>query len=95
MHDIRVNHGVLSTASQDLTAAAQRIQGIVDRLEADLNRHQHGWGGDAKEAYLPARLQWQGAIDDMRVLLTDLGVAVDTSNQRFLEADLRGSSLFA
>lgn len=94
MHDIRVNHGVLDTASQDLTAAANRIQAIVDRLESDLDRHQHGWSGDAKEAYLPARRQWQGAIADMRVLLTDLGVAVDTSNRRFLEADLRGGALF-
>ena len=94
MPDIRVNHGALTTASSDLTLAADRMQRIVDGLEADLARHQHGWSGDAKEAYLPAKARWNGAIADMRVLLTDLGIAVDTANQRFLEADLRGSSLF-
>ena len=94
MFDLRVDHGGLAGASTDLTTAAQNLQRIIDELEAALNGRQQSWSGAAKEAYLPAKARWNGAIADLRQLLHDLGVAVDRSNQAYFAADLQGSRLF-
>ncbi len=95
MADLKVNHGGLGLASTDLTAAAQRLQQLIDGLETALNSHQHSWTGAAKDAYVPARAQWTSALTGMRALLLELGQVVDRSNQAYGAADLAGSRQFS
>jgi early secretory antigenic target protein ESAT-6 len=95
MTDLRVTHGALDLASTDLNTASQNLQKLIDDLESELNKRQQSWTGTAKDAYIPAKAQWNGAISDMRQLLFDLGQAVDKSNQSYLQADLQGSKLFS
>ena len=95
MTDLKVNHGGLDLASTDLSTASQNLQKLIDDLESELNKRQQSWTGSAKDAYVPAKAQWNGAINDMRELLFDLGQAVDRSNQAYRAADMQGSKLFS
>ena len=95
MTDLKVDHGGLDLASTDLNTASQNLEKLIEDLESQLNKRQASWTGSAKDAYVPAKAQWNGAINDMRQLLFDLGRAVDRSNQAYLAADVHGSKLFS
>lgn len=92
--DLKVHHGNLDLASSDLTTASKNLQTLITDLEAELNKRQSSWTGAAKNAYVPAKAQWNGAISDMKELLFDIGQAVDKSNMAYLQADMQGSKLF-
>jgi 6 kDa early secretory antigenic target len=85
--DLKVNHGGLDLAAADLRAAGQELQRIVEQLESRLNSRQESWTGSAKDAYVPAKAQWNSAIHGMQELLLQLGQAVDNSNLAFAAAD--------
>lgn len=91
---IRVDHAALSQASQDLVAAAKNIESRLDTLEADLTPLQAGWSGAAKDAYHQAKTQWDKAIEEMTLLLQQVGGAVQQSNDEYRAADLRGAGRF-
>jgi early secretory antigenic target protein ESAT-6 len=95
MNELKVTHGNLDLASTDLDTASKNLQTLIDDLNRELDKRQQSWTGSAKDAYVPAKAQWNGAISDMRQLLFDLGQAVDHSNQSYLAADLQGSKLFS
>ncbi|HEY3014122.1 MAG TPA: WXG100 family type VII secretion target [Kribbellaceae bacterium] len=95
MADLKVTHGNLDLASTDLNTASTNLQTLIDDLNRELDKRQASWTGSAKEAYVPAKAQWNGAISDMRELLFDLGKAVNESNLSYLNADIQGSKLFS
>ena len=92
--NLKVNHGGLSTASQDLVKAATDVDNRLNQLEGDLEKILPDFTGQAKEAYHTAKKNWELAMRDMKDLLKDIGVAVDQSNTSYLEADLRGANRF-
>lgn len=91
---IRVDHAALSQASQDLVAAAKNIENRLNTLEADLKPLQASWSGSAKDAYHQAKIQWDKAIEEMTLLLQQVGGAVEQSNVDYRSADLRGAGRF-
>jgi WXG100 family type VII secretion target len=93
--DLKVHHGNLDLASTDLTTASKNLKTLITDLESELNKRQASWTGSAKDAYVPAKAQWNGAINDMQELLFDIGQAVDQSNTAYLNADMQGSKLFS
>lgn len=95
MTDLKVGHAGLDLASQDLGTASQNLDALRQDLNAELDKLKPNWTGAAQDAYTPARAQWDGAVDDMIVLLRDLSAAVKTSNENYLAADLQGSRLFS
>ena len=94
MIDLKVNHGGLDVAAADLTAASARLEETLRELESGLNARQVGWSGAAKDAYVPAKAEWNAAISTMRELLLQLGQTVARSNEAFAAADLAGSRRF-
>ena len=92
--DLKVNHSGLDAAAADLTAASARLEQSLRDLESGLNARQVGWSGAAKDAYVPAKAEWNAAISTMRLLLLQLGGAVASSNEAFVAADLAGSHRF-
>ncbi|WP_447644380.1 WXG100 family type VII secretion target [Nocardioides zeae] len=94
MSGIRVNHGSLEAASQDLVSTARDIEGRLDQLESELSPLRSEWEGQAQQAYLTAKAQWDTAIAEMIALLESTGNAVQSSNQEYRAADLRGADRF-
>lgn len=92
---IRVDHGALDQASQDLLAAAKNIDARLNTLEDELKPLQSDWTGSAKQSYAQAKATWDQAIAEMILLLQDVSTAVASSNQEYMSADKRGADRFA
>lgn len=91
---LRVNHGGLDLAAQDLHRAVQQIDERLDRLEGELSPLRSDWTGRAQEAYERAKRTWDGAIQEMVHLLADTGRTVAASNEDYRAADQRGAAAF-
>jgi len=92
--ELRVNHGGLDAASQDLAAAVKAIDDRLDRLESELAPLRGDWSGQAQQAYTVAKAQWDHAMADMRVILAQTSANVAQSNADYLDADRRGAGSF-
>lgn len=92
---VRVDHALLERGSQDLVAAAVRIEGRLDQLEGELAPLRSGWGGTAQESYVVAQRQWDTAMAEMVMLLREFAVVVDEANQAYRSADQRGARRFS
>lgn len=91
---LRVNHGGLDLASQDLHRAMRDIDDRLNRLEGELEGLRSSWTGQAQEAYLRAKLTWDNAIQEMIQLLQDTSRTVANSNEDYRAADRRGAAAF-
>lgn len=91
---LRVNHGGLEQAANDLRSTVQRIDERMDRLESELEGLRNSWEGDAQQAYVVAKAKWDGAINEMRDLLADTSATVSRSNDEYRAADQRGAAAF-
>ena len=91
---IKVEHGKLDQGSADVIAAARDIEARLNTLEDELKPLASDWTGAAKEAYADAKATWDKAIADMITLLNQAGTNVDTSNQEYKAADVRGANRF-
>ncbi|WP_122816068.1 WXG100 family type VII secretion target [Nocardioides pantholopis] len=91
---IRVQHAGLEQAAQDLLAKVKDIDSRMNQLERELGALRSSWAGNARLAYDSAKATWDGAIEEMRLLLQDTGRAVDQSNADYAAADARGAQAF-
>lgn len=91
---INVQHGKLTEGSANVIAGAKEIKARLDQLEDDLKPLASDWTGAAKEAYAEAKATWDRAIDDMIILLGQAGQNVETSNDEYKTADIRGANRF-
>ena len=91
---IRVSHDGLDRAADGLQAVVRRIDDRLDRLDGELAPLRSDWSGQAQQAYLSARQQWEQAIREMRDLLDATGRTVVRSNSDYRAADQRGAASF-
>ncbi|WP_110180639.1 WXG100 family type VII secretion target [Nocardioides solisilvae] len=92
---IRVDHGALDQAATDLKSTAKKIEARLDDLENQLKPLASDWTGSAKESYRQAKQTWDTAINEMVVLLDQVGMAVQSSNEEYKAADSRGAGRFS
>ncbi|PWD50524.1 WXG100 family type VII secretion target [Serinibacter arcticus] len=80
---ITVGFSALETASGDITTGANGIASTLADLEGKLKNLEADWDGDAKEAYRVAQAQWNGALEDMKALLLQVGTTVTNSHDAY------------
>jgi 6 kDa early secretory antigenic target len=91
---LKVNHGGLDQAADDLVGIVNKIDSRMQNLERELNPLRANWIGDAQQAYTVAKQRWDGAIHDMRQLLQSTSQQVTQSNADYRAADVRGARSF-
>lgn len=89
-----VNHGGLNEITDHLYKMVKDIDDRMNRLEGDLAPLQSDWSGNAQLAYHDAKTKWDTAINEMMVLLNDVGRTVGDSNVEYQQADKRGANAF-
>ncbi len=92
---IRVQHGALDTAAQDMYKTVQDIDNRMNQLESDLEPLRSSWAGGQQQAYTEAKAKWDWAIQEMRDLLDESHKTVFQSNEEYRQADLRGANRFS
>jgi early secretory antigenic target protein ESAT-6 len=89
-----VDHGGLSQASGDISQAAGKIESKLAEMDQALAPLQSEWDGTAKEAYHDAKRKWTQALTDMKSKLAEIGTAVESSNQDYMDGDKKSAGLF-
>ena len=91
---IKVNHGALDTAVDDMRQTVGKIDERLNQLESELQPLRNSWAGNQQVAYTVAKGKWDTAIQEMRDLLNETHMAVTTSNDDYRNADKQGAALF-
>ena len=88
------NHAGLEQAAQDLFRKVKDIDARMNQLESELADLRSSWAGNARVAYDSAKAKWDGAIEEMKLLLEETSRTVDQSNADYAAADSRGAQSF-
>lgn len=91
---IFVDHAALDLGAENLRAAVGAIDDRLQQLTADLAPLVGDWEGSARTAYLVAKARWDGAMTELRGVLSQAQAAVAQSNAEYAAADLRGARAF-
>jgi early secretory antigenic target protein ESAT-6 len=91
---LRVNHAGLDQAAEDLRGIVDKISARMNELEQDLAPLRASWVGEAQQAYTVAKARWDGAIHEMKDLLSATSRQVRLSNAEYQAADTRGARSF-
>ncbi|MFC7505889.1 WXG100 family type VII secretion target [Nocardioides sp. CPCC 206347] len=91
---LRVNHGELDTAAQNMYTTVQRMDESLNNLEKDIANDVATWSGNQQEAYRTAKAAWDWAMQEMRDLLDESHKTVYQSNAEYMAADKRGAGRF-
>lgn len=83
MRDLKVNFSTLSTAAADINDGASQLESTLGDMDAQLQTLRANWTGESAAAYQAAKAKWTTAITDMKMLLAQIGSAVDTSGQDY------------
>ncbi|WP_199422635.1 WXG100 family type VII secretion target [Actinotalea solisilvae] len=83
MSDLKVNFSALSTAAADISTGANQLEAKLADMDRSLQPLRANWSGEASSSYEAAKAKWTSAISDMKLLLADIGKAVDTSGQEY------------
>ena len=91
---LRVNHGELEAAAQNMYATVKKLDESLNSLETDIAPKVATWSGEQKEAYRVSKASWDWAMQEMKDLLDESHRTVYQSNDEYRRADTRGASRF-
>ena len=93
--DILVNHGGVAEGAENLRTAAKNIANRLETLENDLEKtFGENWSGESFQAYLRAKIKWDGAIREMLLLLEQTGMNLDRNNEDWKVLDDKSAAMF-
>ncbi|MEO5653837.1 MAG: WXG100 family type VII secretion target [Marmoricola sp.] len=81
--ELKVSFGSLEAAAADIRTSANQIEGRIDGLESELAPLRSDWTGAASASYQQSKTKWDSAMADMKLLLTEIGTAVQSSNTEY------------
>ncbi|WP_119695997.1 WXG100 family type VII secretion target [Microbacterium halotolerans] len=78
----KMQFGAVEMAGSDLGTSAGNIDTKLSEMEEALKPLQADWTGEASEAYLRAKAQWNSALAEMKQILQEMGrqVMEDAAN---------------
>ncbi len=92
---LHVNHEGLDMASTSLLSDAGQLQAVLSQLEADIkSKVSANWGGEAQTSFAAAKAKWDAGMDDLRLLLNQIGTTVGHANTEYRASDMRGANRF-
>lgn len=91
---LRVNHGELEAAAQNMYDTVTKLDNTLTALENDIANDVATWSGQQQEAYRVSKAAWDWAMQEMRDLLDESHKTVYSSNAEYMAADKRGAGRF-
>lgn len=92
--NLKVGFDALETAASDIKAAALAIEDKLTQLERRMTGRMDEWTGQASASFTEARLKWDGAMNDMKDILNDIGLTVGLSNEEYKRAEAANAKRF-
>lgn len=94
MGDIKVGYEALDGAAAEIKGRAISIEDKLNSMEKRMEGRADRWTGSASLAFTDARLQWEGAMTDMKQILNDIGHTVGLSNEEYQAAETANARRF-
>jgi WXG100 family type VII secretion target len=89
---IKVDYNSLANASQTITSTARNIEGKLSDLKSMLQQMQ--WEGSDQASYHQAQMKWDQAMADIRQLLAEIGGAVQTAQENYMQTEQANASMW-
>lgn len=90
----KANFGAIDAAAADIQTGANGIETRLNEMDSALQPLRSDWTGSAAESYQQSKAQWTSAINDMKLLLQDIGRAVSQGNEDYQAAENRNAQRF-
>ncbi|MGH3772968.1 MAG: WXG100 family type VII secretion target [Pseudonocardiaceae bacterium] len=87
MSEILVTFGELESAQNSIRTTSANITREMEDLARYLQPMADSWTGDASNAYKDHKAKWDRAALDLNQVLSQIGVALGTSNQNYQEGE--------
>jgi len=89
---IKVDYNTLDMASQTITGTARAVEEKLDSIKSMLAQMQ--WEGNDQESYHQAQMKWDSAMADIRQLLGEIGGAVNTARENYMQTEQANASMW-
>jgi WXG100 family type VII secretion target len=89
-----ITYSALEAAEQQLRAAHSSAQSTIEDLIAQLDQGLADWDGDAKEAYLRVKVQWNKAFADMSAVVQVAANHLANTNDLMRTTERNSSSIW-
>lgn len=89
-----VDSDAVASATSAIRATAGRIEGDTGAMLAHLTQLQSSWTGSASMAFQGVVERWRAAQREVEAALTDIGAALDTAGQQYLQAESAAAGMF-
>ncbi|WP_261166938.1 WXG100 family type VII secretion target [Microbacterium sp. Marseille-Q6965] len=91
----KANFGGIATAAADIASGASTIESHLADMDRALAPLRSDWSGSASESYQVAQRNWNQAIADMKVLLSQIGQQVQRDGEQFQQTEQANAKRFA
>lgn len=92
--NIAVEYDQLDGAATIIKNRAIDIEDKLNQMEKRMLARKDEWTGDASNAFDECRADWEGAMNDMKNVLNDIGHQVGLSNQEYQAAEAANARRF-
>src|SRR4051794_37978562 len=92
--NIAVGYEALDGAAAYIKNRAIDIEDKLNAMEKRMMGRADSWTGDASAAFNEARAAWDGAMNDMKNVLQDVGLTVGLSNAEYQAAESANARRF-
>lgn len=78
---MQYSFGEIAELGGQITSQANTVEGHLSDLESQINKLVSDWGGQANEAFMALKNQWQQAANDLRQVMAQIGTAVHQTSE--------------
>ncbi len=89
-----IDSDAVAAATGAIRATSGRIESDTATLSAQLTQLQSSWTGGASVAFQGVVERWRAAAREVESALTDIGTALDTAGQQYLQAESAAAGMF-
>lgn len=92
--NLKVGYEALDGAAADILNAVNQLDDKLNAMERRMEGRKAEWSGNDTDAYDVARQGWDGAMKEMRGVLTDIARAVNLSKEEYQAAESSNAKRF-
>ncbi|MCG5220539.1 WXG100 family type VII secretion target [Streptosporangium soli] len=89
-----VDFGQMDRSAGDFAFQWKALESTLQTLEEELDKLLAGWEGDARDAYLQARVKWDASSGRMAAVLQQLGGTIEIGRENFTKAEQANVNMF-
>ncbi|MGX7824334.1 WXG100 family type VII secretion target [Actinokineospora sp. 24-640] len=83
MSEISVNFAEVANAAQSINSTSGQLEGLLSQLKSRLAPLAAGYTGAASEAWNAKQAEWDKAYDELKQVLSSIGMAVQQAGDNY------------